>query len=298
MEENKLVSILVNCYNGEEFLKECLDSILNQTYTNWEIIFWDNQSTDKSATIFKSYNEPRFKYYYSQIFTNLYTARNLALEKTSGSYVAFLDVDDYWMADKLELQIDSMYKNGAVICAGNYYNLLQENNEYNYIEISNSLLDNPLKNILKSNFIGMFTILVQKKVLLENSSAFNSNYHIIGDFEMLVRILSKYKINWIHKPLGTYRIHGNNESLRKRNLQIEEEVKWMLENKINKNISELDEFKYYSDLRWYQYLLLQDYNIIQFIRNLNLIHSDFLKLKILIKWCYQKIVKSKKKSSL
>ena len=52
MKDNPLVSILMNCYNGEEYLKEAIDSVINQEYKNWELIFWDNQSTDRSAEIF------------------------------------------------------------------------------------------------------------------------------------------------------------------------------------------------------------------------------------------------------
>ena len=63
--EEPFVSILMNCFNGEIYLREALKSILAQTYQNWELIFWDNQSTDQSADIFKSYKDDRLKYYYS-----------------------------------------------------------------------------------------------------------------------------------------------------------------------------------------------------------------------------------------
>lgn len=57
-----LVSVIMNCYNGSKYLKESIDSVLNQTYSNYEIIFWDNQSTDNSAEIFNSYTDSRLKY--------------------------------------------------------------------------------------------------------------------------------------------------------------------------------------------------------------------------------------------
>ena len=61
--KNPLVSVIINCYNGEKYLREAIDSVIAQTYSNWEIIFWDNQSTDSSAEIVKSYNDDRIKYY-------------------------------------------------------------------------------------------------------------------------------------------------------------------------------------------------------------------------------------------
>ena len=58
-----LISIIINCFNGEKYLEEALTSAINQSYKNWEIIFWDNQSTDASAKIYKNYKDERFKYY-------------------------------------------------------------------------------------------------------------------------------------------------------------------------------------------------------------------------------------------
>ena len=60
------VSIIMNCLNGEEYLKDSLSSIVNQTYKNWELIFWDNRSTDKSADILKSFKDKRIRYFYAK----------------------------------------------------------------------------------------------------------------------------------------------------------------------------------------------------------------------------------------
>ena len=113
MENNKpLVSVIVNCYNGEQFLKEAIDSIYAQTYNNWEIIFWDNASSDDSANIARSFDK-KLKYYRAKKQTKLYNARNLALEKCLGSFVAFLDCDDVWIDQKLEMQIELALRGGG-----------------------------------------------------------------------------------------------------------------------------------------------------------------------------------------
>ena len=100
-----LVSVIMNCFNGEVFMSEAIKTVLSQTYQNWELIFWDNQSKDRSAEIFKSFNDKRLKYYYSDKHTSLYQARNLAIEKSNGEFISFLDVDDLWEKNKLELQM-------------------------------------------------------------------------------------------------------------------------------------------------------------------------------------------------
>ena len=100
-----LVSVIINCYNGQKYLSEAVNSVLSQTYKNWEIIFWDNQSTDGSARIFKNFEDSRLRYFYSPTHTLLYEARNYAIDQASGEFLAFLDVDDWWCPDKLEKQI-------------------------------------------------------------------------------------------------------------------------------------------------------------------------------------------------
>ena len=100
-----LVSVIVNCFNGEKYLEAAINSVLQQTYENWELIFWDNQSTDRSAEIFLQYNDQRLKYFRADSHTLLYAARNSAIANSSGELIAFLDVDDWWAADKLERQV-------------------------------------------------------------------------------------------------------------------------------------------------------------------------------------------------
>ena len=108
MTEQPLVSVIMNCFNGEKYLREAIDSVLAQTYQNWELIFWDNQSTDRSAEIVKSYDDPRIYYFYASQHTLLYEARNYAIEDQNGEFLAFLDVDDWWESDKLSIQLPSL----------------------------------------------------------------------------------------------------------------------------------------------------------------------------------------------
>ena len=77
MSKKPLVSIIINCFNGEKYLREAINSVIAQSYENWEIIFWDNKSTDKSAKIFQSYNDKRLRYFLAPFHTELlYEARN------------------------------------------------------------------------------------------------------------------------------------------------------------------------------------------------------------------------------
>ena len=108
--KNPLVSIIMNCHNGEKFLRQSIKSVLHQSYKNWELIFYDNCSSDNSKQIIKNFKDKRIKYLHSKIFLNLYHARNKAIQNTKGKYITFLDTDDWWEKNKLKKQIDFVKK--------------------------------------------------------------------------------------------------------------------------------------------------------------------------------------------
>ena len=114
------VSIIVNCFNGERYLREAIDSIYAQTYQNWEIVFWDNLSTDNSPKIATTYDK-RLKYFRGEKLVKLYSARRLAIKKAEGEYLAFLDVDDWWEPEKLTTQMDAMLHNNASLVYSAYF---------------------------------------------------------------------------------------------------------------------------------------------------------------------------------
>ena len=120
-EKQKLVSIILNCFNGEKYLKDALESVVNQTYNNWELVFWDNKSSDGSKKILDLYNSKKFKYYRSNVHTSLYDARNLAVKECKGEFIAFIDADDYWEKDKLEKQIKLFEKENVGVVYGNLW---------------------------------------------------------------------------------------------------------------------------------------------------------------------------------
>ena len=78
-----LVTVIMNCYNGEKYLRKALSSIINQTYKNWELIFWDNFSEDDSKKIIAKFSDKRIKYFKSTKFNRLYKSRNLAIQNIS-----------------------------------------------------------------------------------------------------------------------------------------------------------------------------------------------------------------------
>lgn len=221
---NNLVSIIVNCYNGEKYLKKCLQSIISQTYENWEVIFMDNCSTDNSKKIFQSFNEKKFFYFTSEKLINLSKARNLAISKSNGNYICFLDTDDYWNNNKIYNQIRIFKSQDAALVFSNF--IVHNNQNGKKKKSIKTKIEN--KNIINSFFkrypVSISTVMFDKKKI--NDYFFNERYHCIGDFDFVMKAALKYKIFGIDDPLTTVLIHEKNETKRKFKLYTLELSHW------------------------------------------------------------------------
>jgi glycosyltransferase involved in cell wall biosynthesis len=220
------VSILMNCYNGERYLREAIESVLLQSFPNWEIIFWDNQSTDTSAEIFKSYVDARFKYFYAPKHTVLYEARNYALENARGEFIAFLDVDDWWLPSKLESQI-ALFDDPAVGFVCSKYFLENQSKGKRLLRFKKNMPQGRvLDNLLRDYYVGLLTLVIRRTALSYSTMPFDSRYHIIGDFDLAIRLAATWEIGVIQEPLASCRLHDQNESSKHRELTVSELVTW------------------------------------------------------------------------
>ena len=211
-----LVSIVMNCYNSDRFLKEAINSIYAQTYQNWEIIFWDNASTDNSANIAKSY-DGRIKYYLASETTPLGKARNFALEKASGEYIAFLDCDDIYLPDKLEQQVGLMQSKDYTMCYGSIAVIDESGKEIKKYVVKNKS-GNVFPNLLRRYEINMQTVILKKEFLVNNQLSFNSNMSYCPDHNLFMTIASKTDVGVITDVVAKYRIVDN--SLSKKTIDI------------------------------------------------------------------------------
>lgn len=223
MENNQpLVSVIMNCYNSDKYLREAIDSVLEQTYQNWEIIFWDNQSTDRSAEIVKSYDDERIKYFYAHEHTLLGEARNLALSKVNGEYIAFLDCDDIWIKNKLILQVNLMKSNDKVgLCHCNY-KMLNTKTNISSIAHKRLLESGNVANNITINYnnwmLGMSCIMISKQVLDDfREDLFDSNLKLVEEYEFFCRVLKKYELAYCPNILTIFKWHGHNNSIQFKN---------------------------------------------------------------------------------
>jgi glycosyltransferase involved in cell wall biosynthesis len=205
-----LVSVIMNCYNGGEYLYEAINSIYNQSYKNWEIVFWDNASTDNSAEIARSYDN-RVRYFLAEDTTLLGEARNLALQKASGKYVAFLDCDDLYLSDKLERQVQLMELSSYAMCYGSVITIDKKG-----LEIRRNTVKNHsgyiFGQLLKHYEINMQSVLVRRSVLIKDRFNFITHLRYCPDYNLFMLISSKYKVGVLPDYLAQYRVLKNSLS--------------------------------------------------------------------------------------
>ena len=223
--KNPLISVIINCHNGEKYLDNCIKSVLNQTYKNWEIIFFDNNSSDKSSKQIKSYKDQRIKYFRSNKTYTLYKARNLAVSKSNAEFITFLDVDDWWVKTKLEEQIIFFLSNPSLdIIYSNLYLFFQKNlSKKIFIKKINN--NNITQNLVNKFEMPILTSMIKREFF--KKVKFNNKFNIIGDLDFFIRASTTGKIKGMKKPLAYYRYHKNNLSKKKINLQIKELKLWI-----------------------------------------------------------------------
>ena len=115
-----LVSIIMPSWNTERFIAETIQSVINQTYTNWELLIVDDCSSDNTDEVVASFKDERIKYFHNEKNSGAALTRNKAMREAKGEWIAFLDSDDLWTPEKLEHQIDFMKKNGYTFSYTNY----------------------------------------------------------------------------------------------------------------------------------------------------------------------------------
>ncbi len=218
-------SVIINCLNAEKYLREAIDSVYAQTFSDWEIILWDNCSTDDTAGIAKGYDE-RLRYFKGEKTIPLGAARNRAIEKSQGRFIAFLDSDDWWFEKRLEksLQAFSDEKIGLVYanCSIVYSNgkekaLYPDDWEPPRGKIFSKLMERP--------FINFQSVVVRRDLLNCMDHWFDETLEVAEDLDFLLRFSLLADAVGLPEKLCSYRIHSESFTWRKSGLFIEEKLR-------------------------------------------------------------------------
>lgn len=224
------VSIIINVYNGAATLGEAMDSVLAQTWTDWELIVWDDRSDDASAGIVASYRDERIRYFLSRERTLLGHARQQAMGEAKGDWIAFLDQDDVWLPAKLERQMllasDSVgliygrtircYANGMErdYDQAHEYQLLPEGNIFTQL-------------FAKSCFPAMSSA-VFRRTAVEAIGGIPEEISMIPDYYLYVAVAENYLVRAVQQPVCRYRMHSGS-MMDVLSTQIHQEALWIVD---------------------------------------------------------------------
>ncbi len=264
-----LVSVVINCRNGERYLTEALESIKLQSYANIEVVVYDNASSDNSRNIVRNCGLS-IKLIEGQEMLLLGSARNQAIKHVTGDFVCFLDCDDKFFPDKITRQISFMEESGADYSFHDV-EIWDERTGTRKIKILKATPLRPrgdmLTDLLFNNFIVLSSLCVKRNLLL-SVNGFEEDYNHSEDYDLLLKLAKISEGIRIPEPLGVYRLHKTNLTWTQQSLGWEECIQIL-----TRNLNKKD--KIFNSVLWHAKV-----NLLKFyLKEFNLRKIAFLILK-------------------
>ncbi len=207
---NPLVSVIIPTFNRIEYIGECLDSILSQTYKQIEILVIDDGSTDNTDKEIKRYGDKRLKYIILEHSGIPSIPRNEGIRRASGNFMAFCDSDDIWSPKKLEIQMALISENKWNACSTDAW--IIGSNGKRYFDDYKRKYDDPLLEILWNNYVITSSIVINSDYI--HDLQFNTSRSLVGyeDYYLWLSVSTKTVIEYIDEPLIGYRKHSESLS--------------------------------------------------------------------------------------
>ena len=241
---NNLVSIITPSYNSEKFIKETINSVISQTYKNWEMIIVDDVSSDNSCEIIELYSKKdnRIKLIKLEKNSGPAVARNRAIQEAKGRYIAFLDSDDLWHKDKLTKQLSFMQEQDIALSYTSYYRIKETSRKIIYQFYVPEKVD--YSELLKQNIIGCLTAIYDTKKI---GKVYMPNIDKRQDFGLWLNILKKVPYAYgLDEPLAYYRVRSASVSSNK---ILASKYNW----KLYREVEKLPLYKAIYYFGWYTY---------------------------------------------
>lgn len=209
-----LVSVVMNVRNGAATLREAMDSALAQTFTDWELIVWDDRSTDASGSIVAEYHDERIRYFLSPEDVPLGKARTDAIRQARGDWIAFLDQDDVWLPGKLEKQMALAEESVGLVYGRTirfYPSGIQR--DYDQAHEYQPLPEGDIFTALftKSCFIAMSSAMFRRSAI-EAVGGVPGQVQIIPDYYLYVAVARRYQVRAVQEAVCRYRMHEGSMS--------------------------------------------------------------------------------------
>jgi len=203
-----MISVIVPTYNRADLLPQAVESVIKQTYLNWELLIIDDGSTDNTEQVLQKYLSNRIQYVKCPHSGLPAIARNAGIRKACGEWIAFLDSDDVWLPEKLERQIQIIRNRGDVslVCTNAYRKTNDDDEMKEYFSIPDKKASIYLEDLLIRNFVVTSTVLVSKDCLLAMGGYNESpDFQAVEDYDLWLRLSMNHKIEYLSEPLVIYR---------------------------------------------------------------------------------------------
>lgn len=202
------VSVIIPTYNRATLLPRAVNSVLNQTYRDFELIIVDDGSTDNTKEVIRKYKDPRIQYIKHDKNKGGSAARNLGIKMAKGEYIAFLDSDDEWLPEKIYLQLDKLKATSSKV--GAVYSGIKWIHDKNE-KIVHCMIPNLRGDLYVDNLTGCFmgqTPLV-KRECFDDGISYDESLQSHQDWDLWIRISKKYDLDYVEELLYIYHISGN-----------------------------------------------------------------------------------------
>jgi glycosyltransferase involved in cell wall biosynthesis len=211
MQEQPLVSVVIATYNMAKYLPLAIQSALDQTYGNMEVLVIDDGSGDDTCEAIAAFaHEPRVKYWLQENKGQA-AAKNHGIRKASGDYIAFLDADDTWEPEKLELQMPLLMASKRVGLVYSRLAYLDENGNKKGAPIDKLFRGQISGPLLINNFVAFGSCLVRRECF-ERMGHFRENVRMGIDYDLWLRFSTNYEFDYVDRPLLNYRVWGGQMS--------------------------------------------------------------------------------------
>ena len=221
MDENikhPAISVVMPLYNGEKYLKEAINSILEQTYSDFELLLIDDASSDRTEEIIRSYKDDRIVYIKNEQNLGLIKTLNKGLDLAKGEFIARMDQDDISAPTRFEEQIAIFKNNPEIGVCGTWFTIIK--NDLEDGKLPHPVYDENIKiALLGYCSLGHPTVMLRKKSL--GNLRYDEDFQAAEDYEFWTRLSRVTKLHNIPKILLSYRIHSTNMSVLERNIQDE-----------------------------------------------------------------------------
>ena len=203
-----LVTVIMPVYNSERYVAEAIESILDQTFTDFEFLIIDDASTDRTKSIIKSYKDPRIHVIEKPDNTGYTRSLNLGLKKAKGRYIARMDSDDISFPERFEKQVSFLNANPKYILCGTSYSIIDQDHQVLLPKTNKEIR----LNLLRTNCIAHPTIMLKKDIIKKYSLQYDPKMEPSEDYDLWVRLLPLGKLYNLQEVLLKYRLHNSSVS--------------------------------------------------------------------------------------